>query len=148
MSIAGSTLAIRCSGTCKSAVASDHSASSLDGARDRFGGVMAERAVHVVAEDLLISGAAVDRHAMDLHEMHTLADSCIDSALPYLPGLAAAALATKSAEWQATTTALTQGLTDHATALRVSAMDYVESDEASAELLGNVAVKFHASRSA
>jgi hypothetical protein len=99
---------------------------------------MADPAVRVLAEDLFICGAAVDGHAMDMQETHTLTESRIDSALPYLPSLAATALAAKAAEWQATTAALTGRLMDHAMAFHTSAMTYVESDESNAEMLRQV----------
>jgi hypothetical protein len=101
---------------------------------------MAEPTVRVSPEDLWVSGAAVDGHAMDLSEMHALADSRIESALPYLPGLAAAAMQAKGEEWQATTAALTGRLADHAGAFRTSAMTYVESDESNADLIRQVGV--------
>jgi hypothetical protein len=99
---------------------------------------MTEPTVHVVPEDLYVSGAAVDSHALDLSEADALADSRIESALPYLPGLAAAALAAKTTNWQATTAAFRERLTDHAIAFRTSAMNYLESDDASAQLIGAV----------
>lgn len=97
---------------------------------------MAESTVRVIPEDLYVSGTAIDYHAMDLSEAHALADSRIDSALAYLPGLAAAALATKVIEWQATTAAFRVRLTEHAIAFRNSAVDYLESDESNARLIG------------
>jgi uncharacterized protein YukE len=101
---------------------------------------MAETGVRVDPEDLLISGAVVAGHAMDLQETHALADSRIDAALPYLPGLAASALAVKSAEWRATTVALTESLTDHAVAFRTSAVGYLETDDANSQVLNSLAV--------
>lgn len=99
---------------------------------------MAERAVRVVPEDLFISGAVVEGNAVDLQESHALAESRIEAALPYLPGLAASALAAKSAEWRAATAALTEGLIDHADAFRTSAAGYMDTDDANAQLLESV----------
>lgn len=94
--------------------------------------------VRVVPEDLCISSAAVEGHTMDLVEAHGLADSRVDTALPYLPGLAATALAAKLAEWQTTTAAFAERLTDHSVALRTSALLYMDTDEANAQQIRDV----------
>jgi uncharacterized protein YukE len=102
-------------------------------------GAMAGQAVRVSPEDLRISSAAVERHTMDVVEAHSLADRRVDTALPYLPGLAATAFAAKLTEWQTTTAAFAERLTDHAAALRTSALEYIDADEASARRISEVA---------
>jgi uncharacterized protein YukE len=100
---------------------------------------MTEPTVRVSPEDLRVSSAAVEGHTMHVVEAHGLADSRVDAALPYLPGLAATALAAKLTEWQTTTAAFAERLNDHAAALRTSALGYIDSDEASAQRISEVA---------
>lgn len=89
----------------------------------------------VVSEDLLLSAAAVDSYTTDFWDAQALAGSRVDSAVPYLPNLAAAALAAKTAEWQAATAALTERLNDNAVALRTSGVGYDCADEANAQVI-------------
>jgi hypothetical protein len=94
--------------------------------------------VRVVPEDLWASGILVDGHAVELAGAHALTDARIDEALPYLPGLAAVAMAAKAEEWQATTAAFTGHLSDHAVTFHNDANSYVEADDSNAETLRNV----------
>ncbi|KAA0093685.1 hypothetical protein CIW49_26965 [Mycolicibacterium sp. P1-18] len=95
--------------------------------------------VTVVPEDLVASGEQVSVHADELLTTHTATTSWVESSLPYLPAAGAAALAAKSAKWQAVTTTLTGRLSEHSEALHGSAMGYQRVDGANAATIGAVA---------
>jgi WXG100 family type VII secretion target len=99
---------------------------------------MAAGILRVVPEDLDSSASTIDRHAADLAATHAAADARIDGALPQLPGLAAAALAVKTAEWRQATTTFTERMTGHATAMRTSADMYTKVDDDHAQRIGTV----------
>jgi hypothetical protein len=103
--------------------------------------VVSAQQVTVVAEDLTTSGTHVADHADQLLAKHTAAASWMESSMPFLPAVSAAALAAKAAkavEWQHTTVALTMRLGEHAEALHDSAVGYCRVDEHNATRISDV----------
>jgi uncharacterized protein YukE len=93
---------------------------------------MSDPALRVIRADLHSSASQIDMHAAELKAMHAAAHARIDGAMPYIPGLAAAALAAKATEWQRGTAILTGRLNDHATAMHSSAVTYADTDAGNA----------------
>jgi WXG100 family type VII secretion target len=98
---------------------------------------MADR-IRVVPEGLMIAGAKVKCHADDVEADHAASDARIESAQTGMVGTSAAAMETKLAQWQATTAALTERLTDHARALTAGGAEYSESDRQNAAAIADV----------
>jgi WXG100 family type VII secretion target len=94
--------------------------------------------IRVRPEDLLISGAQVRGQADDVEAGHAASDAHIYAAQAGMVGSSAAAMEAKLAQWQSTTVALTNRLTEHAQALTTGAGDYGESDQRNAAIIADV----------
>jgi WXG100 family type VII secretion target len=94
--------------------------------------------IRVTPEDLLISGARVNGHADDLEAHHAASHADIHAAQAGMVGASAAAMEAKLTQWQSTTVALTNRLTDHARALTSGGMQYSQSDRKNAAIIAAV----------
>ena len=96
---------------------------------------MTEPFLQVVSEDLFTSGGLVEGHMADLIRGHIVANDCVASSLPNLPGLAVTALTAKLTTWQEATVSFSERLSSHALAFTTSGADYLETDAAAAQHL-------------
>ena len=96
------------------------------------------RLIRVTPPDLVTSAAQVHGHAAEVEAGHGLADARIQAAQAGLVGLSAVAVATKLAQWQATTQALCARLSDHAQALQVSGVGFQGTETRNAESVAGV----------
>jgi WXG100 family type VII secretion target len=94
--------------------------------------------IQVSPEDLLAAGAQVERHAADVQGGHAAADARIQSAQTGMVGMSAAAVEAKLAQWQLTTAALHQRLTDQAQAFTTSGAGYHDTDTDNATSIAKV----------
>lgn len=85
--------------------------------------------------DLHMSSDHMDVHRADLHAAHTAAHGEIEGAQAGWVGASAAALQSKMAEWQATTTQLCGDIAAHGAAYKAAANGYTQNDANSAEAL-------------
>jgi WXG100 family type VII secretion target len=85
--------------------------------------------------DLHMSAEHMDVHHTDLRAAHAAADGAIEGAQAGWVGASAAALQTKMAHWQATTTRLCGDIASHGAAYRSAANAYTANDGNSAEAL-------------
>jgi WXG100 family type VII secretion target len=98
---------------------------------------MADR-IRVRPEDLLISGAQIKGQADGVEAGHAASDANIYAAQAGMVGSSAAAMEAKLAQWQRTTVALTNRLTEHAQALTTGAIEYGDSDQRNAAIIADV----------
>ncbi|MFN8226474.1 MAG: WXG100 family type VII secretion target [Mycobacterium sp.] len=97
--------------------------------------------LRVNREDLTASGAAVTAHGESMATEHATADGRIDSALAGWQGMSASVLATTSAGWLQTTTALLTRMSDHAQHLHGGALTYSHGEERSSAQMRDVAAR-------
>jgi WXG100 family type VII secretion target len=94
--------------------------------------------IRVRPEELLISGAQVKGQADDVEAGHAASDANIYAAQAGMVGSSAAAMEAKLAQWQSTTVALTNRLTEHAQALTAGAEEFTDSDRHNAAIIADV----------
>jgi WXG100 family type VII secretion target len=78
--------------------------------------------------DLHMSSDHMDMHRTELLAAHAAANSVIEEAQAGWVGASAAALQSKLAEWQATSTRLCGDIAAHSAAYRTAANGYTEND--------------------
>jgi WXG100 family type VII secretion target len=78
--------------------------------------------------DLHISSDHMDMHHVELQAAHAAADGAIEGAQTGWVGASAAALQSKMAQWQATTTRLCGDIASHGAAYRTAAELYTQND--------------------
>jgi WXG100 family type VII secretion target len=86
-------------------------------------------------EHLVISAMEVSGHGEDLAARHLAADNRIESAAPGWTGRSAAALATRSAQWATTSTALVARIGEHASDMHSSAHEFATTEQHNAQAL-------------
>jgi WXG100 family type VII secretion target len=85
--------------------------------------------------DLHMSSDHMELHHSEMQAAHTAADGAIETAQTGWVGASGAALQSKLAEWQTTTTKLCGDIAAHGTAYRAAATLYAQNDAHSAEAL-------------
>lgn len=93
------------------------------------------KAVRVDPGDLLVSASTVDAHADMMRAAHVAVDGSIEAAQAGVPAGSVAALTAAVTKWQADSTALFAGMSEHAAALREGAVAYEQTDEHSANAI-------------
>jgi WXG100 family type VII secretion target len=85
--------------------------------------------LRVDIEQLISAGTAVVGHGEDVAMKHAAADAQIDAAQAGWQGASAIAMAARSEQWLATTSALLARLCDHAQGLHASAHGFAEMEQ-------------------
>jgi hypothetical protein len=94
--------------------------------------------IQVVPEDLHLSARFIECHAKDIEAQHGAAHAEIESALPGLVGISAAAIAEKAVEWQGVTQAMCLRLSGHGAAFTTSAVGYQTTDDHNATEISRI----------